>query len=126
MKRFVEGDDRKQVALLPECVDDYIGIDNPVSATERPLDIVSSTNWRFSPGVRRRYLRAPLTSVHSVTVSMISFMGTVTYVPREKAWRQLHQASTWSQSDGYAKPMAHMRAKRPFAGRASWMRAAYR
>ena len=30
MKRFVEGDDRKQVALLPECVDDYIGEDNPV------------------------------------------------------------------------------------------------
>ena len=30
MKRFVEGDDRKQFALLPECVDDYIGQDNPV------------------------------------------------------------------------------------------------
>jgi len=30
MKRFVEGDDRKQVSLLPECVDDYIGQDNPV------------------------------------------------------------------------------------------------
>ena len=25
MKRFVEGDDRKQVALLPECIDDYTG-----------------------------------------------------------------------------------------------------
>jgi hypothetical protein len=30
MKRFVEGDDRKQVALLPDRVDDYIGQDNPV------------------------------------------------------------------------------------------------
>ena len=30
MKRFVEGDERKQVTLLPECVDDYIGQDNPV------------------------------------------------------------------------------------------------
>jgi transposase len=30
MKRFVEGDDSKQIALLPECVDDYIGQDNPV------------------------------------------------------------------------------------------------
>jgi hypothetical protein len=29
MKRFVEGDDRKQVALLPECIDDYIGQNNP-------------------------------------------------------------------------------------------------
>ena len=30
MKRFIEGDDRTQVALLPECLDDYIGQDNPV------------------------------------------------------------------------------------------------
>jgi transposase len=30
MKRFVEGDDRHQVALLPECLDDFITEDNPV------------------------------------------------------------------------------------------------
>jgi transposase len=30
MKRFVEGEDRTQVTLLPECLDDYIGEDNPV------------------------------------------------------------------------------------------------
>lgn len=30
MKRFVEGEDRTQVALLPECLDDYIAEDNPV------------------------------------------------------------------------------------------------
>ncbi|MET3384029.1 transposase [Variovorax paradoxus] len=30
MKRFIEGEDRQQVALLPECLDDYIGEDNPV------------------------------------------------------------------------------------------------
>jgi transposase len=30
MKRLVERDDRNQVALLPECIDDYIGQDNPV------------------------------------------------------------------------------------------------
>ena len=30
MKRFVEGEDRNQVTLLPECLDDYIGEDNPV------------------------------------------------------------------------------------------------
>jgi transposase len=30
MKRFVEGDDRHQVALLPECLDDFIDEDNPV------------------------------------------------------------------------------------------------
>lgn len=30
MKRFVEGEDRNQVTLLPGCLDDYIGEDNPV------------------------------------------------------------------------------------------------
>lgn len=30
MKRFIEGADRYQVTLLPECLDDYVGEDNPV------------------------------------------------------------------------------------------------
>ena len=30
MKRFIEGEDRSQVTLLPECLDDYIAEDNPV------------------------------------------------------------------------------------------------
>ena len=30
MKRFVEGEDRTQVALLPERLDDYVAADNPV------------------------------------------------------------------------------------------------
>ncbi len=34
MKRFVEGEDRSQVALLPECLDDYVGEDNPVRVVE--------------------------------------------------------------------------------------------
>jgi transposase len=34
MKRFVEGDDRRQVALLPECLDDFIAEDNPVRVVD--------------------------------------------------------------------------------------------
>lgn len=34
MKRFVEGDDRKQVTLLPECLDDFVAEDNPVRIVE--------------------------------------------------------------------------------------------
>ena len=30
MSRFIEGQDRQQVTLLPECLDDFIGEDNPV------------------------------------------------------------------------------------------------
>jgi transposase len=34
MKRFVEGEDRMQVTLLPECLNDYIAEDNPVRAID--------------------------------------------------------------------------------------------
>jgi transposase len=34
MKRFIEGDDRHQVTLLPECLDDYVGEDNPVRVVD--------------------------------------------------------------------------------------------
>ena len=34
MKRFIEGEDRQQVALLPECLYDYIGEDNPVRVVD--------------------------------------------------------------------------------------------
>src|ERR1700682_3721144 len=34
MKRFIEGVDRTQVSLLPDCVDDYVGEDNPVRVIE--------------------------------------------------------------------------------------------
>jgi transposase len=34
MKRFIEGEDRRQVTLLPECLDDYIAEDNPVRVVD--------------------------------------------------------------------------------------------
>jgi transposase len=38
MKRFVEGVDRTQITLLPECLDDYVGEDNPVRVVEVFVD----------------------------------------------------------------------------------------
>lgn len=34
MKRFIEGGDRSQTSLLPECLDDYVVEDNPVRVVE--------------------------------------------------------------------------------------------
>jgi transposase len=34
MRRFIEADDRRQVTLLPECLDDFIGEDNPVRVVD--------------------------------------------------------------------------------------------
>ena len=38
MKRFVEGEDRRQGLLLPECLDDYVAEDNPVRVVEVFID----------------------------------------------------------------------------------------
>jgi len=38
MKRFVEGEDRTQVTLLPECLDDFVGEDNPVRVIDVFID----------------------------------------------------------------------------------------
>ena len=38
MKRFVEGQDRSQLILLPDCLDDYVGEDNPVRIVDAFID----------------------------------------------------------------------------------------
>ena len=38
MKRFVEGEDRNQITLLPECLDDFVGEDNPVRVIDIFID----------------------------------------------------------------------------------------
>ena len=61
MKRFIEGEDRKQVTLLPECLDDFVAEDNPVRIIEafvEELDLASlgfdgampSTRWQGRGG----------------------------------------------------------------------------
>ena len=39
MKRFVEGDDRRQATLLPGYLDDYLTEDNPVRVNDVELDL---------------------------------------------------------------------------------------
>jgi hypothetical protein len=57
MPRFVEGSDRKQVTLLPECLDDYLGEDNPVRVVEafvEELDLEALGFEGMTPAVTGR------------------------------------------------------------------------
>ncbi|MCP4204697.1 MAG: IS1182 family transposase [bacterium] len=47
MKRFVEGADRGQSTLLPECLDDWIGEDNPVRAIDVFVDALDLAELGF-------------------------------------------------------------------------------
>ena len=38
MKRFVEGEDRSQLVLLPHSLEDYVGEENPVRVIEVFID----------------------------------------------------------------------------------------
>ena len=57
MKRFVEGEDRRQATLLPDCLDDYGTRDNPdrvIEAFIDELDLGAVPEQRTSEGKRRR------------------------------------------------------------------------
>jgi hypothetical protein len=59
MKRFVEGEDRLQGALLPHCLDDYVTENNPVRVIEafiNELDLATA-------GILRRLRRCVRCSV---------------------------------------------------------------
>jgi len=40
MKRFIEGLDRSQTTLLPDCIDDYVDEHNPVRAVDAFVDML--------------------------------------------------------------------------------------
>src|SRR3984893_718105 len=47
MKRFIEGADRSQWTLLPECLDDWVSEDNPVRAIDAFVDAVDLAELGF-------------------------------------------------------------------------------
>ncbi len=48
MKRFIEGVDRGQTTLFPECLDDYITEDNPVRAVDVFVDELDLVKLGFT------------------------------------------------------------------------------
>ncbi len=47
MKRFIENEDRKQVALLPECLDDFVAEDDPVRIIEAFVEEINLASLGF-------------------------------------------------------------------------------
>src|SRR5512134_842923 len=48
MKRFIEGAERHQSTLLPECLDDWVGEDNPVRAVDAFVDALDLSELGFA------------------------------------------------------------------------------
>ena len=54
MKRFVEGEDRRQGVLLPEFLDDYVAEDNSVRVIDVFVDELDLRALGFEGVVRKR------------------------------------------------------------------------
>ena len=85
MKRFVEGEDRSQLILLPECLDDYVGEDNPVRVVEAFVDELDLAALGFM-GVVPEATGRP--SYHPVTLLKIYLYG---YLNRVQSSRRLER-----------------------------------
>ena len=85
MKRFVEGQDREQLILLPECLDDYVGEDNPVRVVEAFIDELDLGALSFA-GVLPEATGRP--SYHPATLLKIYLYG---YLNRIASSRRLER-----------------------------------
>src|SRR5271163_3564575 len=85
MKRFVEGQDRGQLILLPECLDDYVGDDNPVRVVDAFIDELDLAVMGFV-GVIQEATGRP--SYHPVTLLKIYLYG---YLNRVQSSRRLER-----------------------------------
>ena len=85
MKRFVEGQDRSQLILLPDCLDDYVGEDNPVRIVDAFIDELNLVVLGFA-GVIPEATGRP--SYHPVTLLKIYLYG---YLNRVQSSRRLER-----------------------------------
>src|SRR5580765_5545719 len=87
MKRFVEGEDRRQGVLLPEFLDDYVAEDNPVRAIDVFVDKLDLEALGFA-GVVPEVTGRP--AYHPATLLKIYLYG---YLNRIQSSRRLERES---------------------------------
>ena len=81
MKRFIAGEDRQQITLLPDCLDDYITADNPVRLVEVFVDELDLTTLGFAGAVPEATGRP---AYHPATLLKIYLYGYLNRVPSSR------------------------------------------
>src|ERR1700745_3289910 len=85
VKRFVEGQDRAQLMLLPECLDDFVGEDNPVRVVDAFIEELDLAVLGFA-GVVPEVTGRP--AYHPSTLLKIYLYG---YLNRVQSSRRLER-----------------------------------
>ena len=84
MKRFVEGENRQQMILLPDCLDDYVVEDNPVRVIDvfiNELDLAALGFEGMLPATTGR------PAYHPAALLKIYLYGYLNRIPRAAASR---------------------------------------
>jgi transposase len=81
MKRFVEGEDRRQATLLPDCLDDYVTEDNPVRVVEAFIDELDLAALGFA-GIVPEMTGRP--SYYPATLLKIYLYGYLNRIPSSR------------------------------------------
>jgi transposase len=85
MHRFIDGEDRRQQALLPHCLEDYVSAENPVRVIEVFIDELDLVRLGFS-GMRPAATGRP--AYHPSTLLKIYLYG---YLNRIQSSRRLER-----------------------------------
>ena len=85
MKRFIEGEDRRQAMLLPDCLDDYVAENNPVRVVEVFIDELDLAALGFA-GIVPEETGRP--AYHPATLLKIYLYG---YLNRIQSSRRLER-----------------------------------
>jgi hypothetical protein len=101
MKRFVEGEDRRQAYLLPESLDDYVGEDNPVRVVEVFIDELDLGALGFA-GVEPAVTGRP--AYHPSTMLKLYLYG---YLNRLPSSRPFPKGKLDDQVDSMSQAFAH-------------------
>ena len=81
MKRFIEGEDRRQATLLPDCLEDYVSDENPVRVIEAFIDELDLKALGFE-GVVPEVTGRP--SYHPATLLKIYLYGYLNRIPSSR------------------------------------------
>jgi transposase len=81
MKRFIEGEDRHQATLLPDCLEDYVSDDNPVRVIEAFIDELDLKTLGFE-GVVPEATGRP--SYHPAALLKIYLYGYLNRIPSSR------------------------------------------
>jgi transposase len=81
MRRFVEGEDRRQATLLPECLDDYVSEENPVRVVDAFVAKLDLAELGFEGAVPERTGRP---AYHPATLLKIYIYGYLNRIPSSR------------------------------------------